>query len=357
MAHVDLAEVATRIASRGVLAADESTQTVGKRLEKVGLENTEENRRAYREVYMTCPGFGEHVSGIILYKETLTQKTGAGKSFVECLREQNIAAGIKVDEGLQPLAGGLEGETWTKGLDTLADAAKEYAQAGAQFAKWRATIKIQEGGPSEGAILRNAEDLATYAAISQAAGLVPIVEPEILIDGVHDIARFQQVTERVIAETVTQMWRKGVLLEGSLLKPQMVLPGADHSGPKPSSAEVALRTVTALRRVVPAAIPGILFLSGGQSEEEATINLDAINTTAASLGRCPWRLSFSFGRALQHSVLKLWADDPTQIDRAQVMALALAQANSQASMGAYQGPHPSGASTDTLRETFRGWRT
>uniref|UniRef100_A0A7S0WS82 fructose-bisphosphate aldolase n=1 Tax=Chlamydomonas leiostraca TaxID=1034604 RepID=A0A7S0WS82_9CHLO len=274
---------------------------------------------------------------------------------VAVLNEQGIAPGIKVDEGLVPLEGGLEGETWTKGLENLAAAAREYKAQGAEFAKWRATIKVQQGGPSDKAIERNAEDLASYAAICQVSGLVPIVEPEILIDGHHDIGRFQAVTERVIAETFTHMWRKGVHLEGALLKPQMVIPGADYAGGKATPEEVAHHTVTALRRVVPPALPGILFLSGGQSEEEATLNLNAINVAARQMGRAPWSLSFSYGRALQHSVLKTWAANQAAVADAQAMALALAEANSRAALGNYSGPHPTTASTESLRENFRGW--
>ncbi|KAF5830624.1 fructose-bisphosphate aldolase class-I-domain-containing protein [Dunaliella salina] len=275
----ELQAVAARLAtpSKGLLAADESTSTIGKRFEKAGLKNEEEERRAYRELFMTSPGMGQSISGVIMFKETLYQKTADGKPFVECLREQGVEPGIKVDEGLQALESGLEGETWTKGLENLAAAAKEYKAAGATFAKWRAVLRIQPGGPSDAAVLRNAQELAKYAAICQEAGLVPVVEPEVLIDGDHDIVRFREVTERVVAEVVHQMWHKGVFLEGSLLKPQMVIPGTSCPSGKASPQDIAYHTVTAMRRVVPAAMPGIMFLSGGQTEEEATINLNAIN--------------------------------------------------------------------------------
>jgi len=353
----ELVKTAKTIATpgRGILAMDESNATCGKRLDSIGVENTEDNRRAYRELLLSAPGLGKYVSGAILFEETLFQNTKSGKSMVAVLNEQGIAPGIKVDEGLVPLEGGLEGETWTKGLENLAAAAREYKAQGAEFAKWRATIKVQQGGPSDKAIERNAEDLASYAAICQVSGLVPIVEPEILIDGHHDIGRFQAVTERVIAETFTHMWRKGVHLEGALLKPQMVIPGADYAGGKATPEEVAHHTVTALRRVVPPALPGILFLSGGQSEEEATLNLNAINVAARQMGRAPWSLSFSYGRALQHSVLKTWAANQAAVADAQAMALALAEANSRAALGNYSGPHPTTASTESLRENFRGW--
>mmetsp|Transcript_31136 Transcript_31136/g.69204 ORF Transcript_31136/g.69204 Transcript_31136/m.69204 type:complete len:363 (+) Transcript_31136:59-1147(+) len=357
MADADLAAVASYLAApgKGILAADESTGTIGKRLEKFGLENTEEHRRSYREVYATAP-LGDYISGVILFKETLYQSTAAGKPFVDCFKAQGVYPGIKVDEGLQPLDGALEGETWTKGLDTLADSCKKYVEAGAKFAKWRATIKVQAGGPSEAAVSRNADDLAQYAKICQACGLVPIVEPEILIDGDHTIDRFQQVTERVVAATVGRLWHHGVHLEGSLLKPQMVIAGADYKGDKAGAEEIALRSITAFRRTVPAAIPGIMFLSGGQSEEEATLNLHTINTLARQGGRpCPWSLSFSYGRALQHSVLKLWAADQSKVQEAQAVAVALAAANSRASLGRYAGSHPSKAEPGSLYESFRGW--
>ncbi|KAL6751332.1 fructose-bisphosphate aldolase [Haematococcus lacustris] len=356
MAGVDLAAVACRIASKGILAADESTGTIGKRLEKHGLENNEGVRRAYRELYMTCPGLGQYLSGAILFKETLMQSSSRGTRFVDCLKAEGIAPGIKLDEGLEPLPGGLPGETHTLGLAALAASAARYAAAGAEFAKWRATLRIQAGGPSEAAVARNADELAEYAAVTQAAGLVPVVEPEILIEGNHDIGRAGEVCQQVLSATVAAMWRKGVLLDGALLKPQMVLQGTEWSGPRPTPQEVAHHTVTSLRRVVPPAIPGILFLSGGQTEEEATLNLQAINEEAQRLGRAPWALTFSFGRALQHSVLTTWAADQSQVGAAQAMALALAEANFRASRGQYSGPHPSTASAQSLQESFRGWR-
>eukprot|EP00798_Chlamydomonas_sp_ICE-L_P016275 gene16275-22455_t len=317
---------------KGILAADESTGTIGKRLEKVGLENVEENRQGYREVWLDTPGLEMFISGIY--------------------------PGIKVDEGLEPLEGGLPGETHTKGLENLAESCKGYVAAGAKFAKWRATIKVQgEACPSELALKTNADELAQYAKICQAAGLVPIVEPEILIDGDHSPQRFQEVTEKVISECVSAMWKHSVLLEGVLLKPQMVFQGADFSGAKATPAEIALHTITAMKRTLPAAVPGIVFLSGGQTEEEATINLNAINLLAQQADSgCPWALTFSFGRALQHSVLKLWAADKSKVNEARALALAVAQANSQASMGQYTGPHPSTDEGSSLREGFRGWR-
>ncbi|PNW86605.1 hypothetical protein CHLRE_02g093450v5 [Chlamydomonas reinhardtii] len=355
-----LAQIAAQLAApgKGLLASDESTGTIGKRLEKAGLPNTEDIRRSYRELYYTTPGMGQYISGVIMFKETLYQSTKAGRPFVEVLAEQGILAGIKVDEGLEPLAGAADGETHTKGLEGLEANCREYARAGAKFAKWRATLKVTDTLPSALAVERNADELAQYARICQNCGLVPVVEPEILIDGNHSQERFGQVTEQVIGATVAALWRHGVELEGCLLKPQMVIPGADAEGGKVSAADVARCTVAALRRVVPPAIPGIMFLSGGQTEEEATINLDAVNREAQAVGRCPWVLSFSFGRALQASVLKLWSSDQTRVAEAQQLALALARVNSEAALGNYNassGSHPSTLGTATLHETFRGW--
>lgn len=355
---MDLAEVASKLAApgKGLLASDESTGTIGKRLEKVGKENTEENRRSYRELYYTAP-IGEYISGVIMYKETLYQSTTDGKRFVNCLEEQGVMPGIKVDEGLEPLAQGREGETHTKGLEVLEASCKEYVKGGAKFAKWRATLKIAEGCPTEAAIETNAQELAAYALICQKCGLVPIVEPEILIDGTYSITDSAAVSERVISACYKEMWRNGASLEGSLLKPQMVIQGADCPLPKPSPHDVAHYTVRTLRRVVPPAVPGVMFLSGGQSEEEATVNLQAINLEAKTVGRCPWSLSFSYGRALQHSVLKMWSADPTKTSEAQHLAVALARVNSEAALGRYQpGSHPSLEPPSAhLRETFRGW--
>ncbi|GIM01270.1 hypothetical protein Vretimale_6050 [Volvox reticuliferus] len=246
----DLGSVAAKLAApgKGLLASDESTGTIGKRLEKAGLPNTEDIRRAYRELYYTTPGMGQYISGVIMFKETLYQSTAAGRRFVDVLADAGIMAGIKVDEGLAPLPGGGDGETYTKGLEGLEAACREYASAGAKFAKWRATLKVTDSLPSDLAVERNAEDLARYAKVCQECGLVPVVEPEILIDGAHSQARFGVVTERVLGATVAALWRHGVALEGCLLKPQMVIPGAEAEGGKVSAGEVARHTVAALRR-------------------------------------------------------------------------------------------------------------
>ncbi|KAK9806911.1 hypothetical protein WJX72_007233 [[Myrmecia] bisecta] len=354
----ELRATAARLCSRGrgLLASDESTGTIGKRLEKAGLQNTEENRRSYRELFYTAD-IGQYISGVILFKETLLQSTSDGTPFVDCLTRQGVLPGIKVDEGLVPLEGS-NGETTTRGLDTLAANCKEYHKQGARFVKWRAALKIDEGCPSEAAVQQNAQQLAEYAAICQACDLVPIVEPELLIDGSHDIHHSAAVSERVISACIAQLWQHNVVLEGMLLKPQMVLPGADYAGPKATSQEIAQHTLTTMRRCVPPAVPGIMFLSGGQSEEEATVNLNTLNSLAAAEGKAPWALSFSYGRALQASVMKIWSEDQSQKEKARQMAAALAAVNSSATLAKYGGHHPSLTSASgNLREGFRGWRT
>ncbi|PRW44409.1 fructose-1,6-bisphosphate aldolase [Chlorella sorokiniana] len=355
-----LEETARHLAApgKGLLASDESTGTIGKRLEKAGFDNSEETRRAYRQLFYTAPIGEAGISGAIMFKETLYQSADDGTLFVECLKRQGVLPGIKVDEGLVPLEG-CPGETSTRGLEGLAAACAEYASAGARFAKWRAALKVGGGCPSEKAIEENAAQLAEYAAICQAQGLVPIVEPELLIDGDHSLAQFADASTRVISRCVAHLWQKNVVLEATLLKPQMCIPGADYTGEKPTSDVIADETLRVMRRCVPAAVPGIMFLSGGQTEEEATVNLNAINRLAQQQGRAPWSLSFSFGRSLQASVLKLWSEDREGNQQAcRNMAAALARANGQAVLGRYEGPHPSITSqAGSLREDFRGWRT
>ncbi|PSC75875.1 fructose-1,6-bisphosphate aldolase [Micractinium conductrix] len=360
MASLEETAAALAAPGKGLLASDESTGTIGKRLEKAGIENTAENRRAYRELFYTADIGTAGVSGAILFRETLFQSAADGTSFVDCLLRQGVLPGIKVDEGLVPLEG-CPGETSTRGLDTLAAACAEYKAAGARFTKWRSALAVNPaaGLPSDRAVEINAEQLAQQAAVIQAAGLVPIVEPELLIDGSHDAAAFAAASERVISRCVAQLWQKNVLLEGVLLKPQMIIPGADHPGPKPAPEEVAEATLRTMRRCVPAALPGIMFLSGGQTEEEATVNLNAINQLAQQQGRAPWSLSFSFGRSLQASVLRLWSEGREgNAGECRQMAAALAAANSAAVLGRYVGPHPSITSQQgSLRENFRGWCT
>lgn len=357
---IALEEIASQLAApgKGLLASDESTGTIGKRLEKAGFENSEETRRSYRELFYTAPIGDAGISGAILFKETLRQSAGDGTPFTQCLLRQGVLPGIKVDEGLVPLEG-RPGETSTRGLEGLEAACRQYAADGARFAKWRAALKVGAGRPSERAIELNAQQLAEYAAVCQACGMVPIVEPELLIDGDHDTAAFAHASARAISRCVAHLWQKGVVLEATLLKPQMILPGADYSGPRPSPDDVAHETLRVMRRCVPPALPGIMFLSGGQTEEEATVNLNRINQLAQQQGRAPWALSFSFGRSLQASVLKLWSEDPSgNRQRCRDMAAALAQANSQAVLGRFEGPHPSVTSQQgSLRESFRGWRT
>ncbi|EFJ28553.1 hypothetical protein SELMODRAFT_267384 [Selaginella moellendorffii] len=316
---------------KGILAADESTGTIGKRLASIKVENVESNRQALRELLFTAPGALQYLSGVILFEETLYQKTAAGKPFVDVLLENGVLPGIKVDKGTVPIAG-TNGETTTQGLDGLAGRCAEYYKAGARFAKWRAVLNIGPSQPSELGIQENAQGLARYAMICQENGLVPIVEPEILVDGPHDLKTCAKVTEVVLAAVYKALSDHHVLLEGTLLKPNMVTHGSE--APKVSAQEIAEATVLALRRTVPAAVPGIMFLSGGQSEVEATKNLDAMNKLDILK---PWTLSFSFGRALQQSTLKTWGGKKENVEAAQKVFLVRAKANSDATLGKYSG--------------------
>nr|GMD88147.1 fructose-bisphosphate aldolase 6, cytosolic [Ipomoea batatas] len=316
---------------KGILAADESTGTIGKRLASINVENVEENRRALRELLFTTPGALQYLSGVILFEETLYQKTACGKPFVELLKEGGVLPGIKVDKGTVELPG-TKGETTTQGLDGLAERCKKYYEAGARFAKWRAVLKIGPNEPSQLAINENANGLARYAIICQQNGLVPIVEPEILVDGPHDINKCADVTERVLAACYKALNDHHVLLEGTLLKPNMVTPGSDSA--KVAPEVVAEYTVRALQRTMPLAVPAVVFLSGGQSEEEATVNLNAMNKLKT---KKPWSLSFSFGRALQQSTLKAWAGKEENVKKAQDALLARCKANSEATLGTYAG--------------------
>jgi fructose-bisphosphate aldolase class I len=285
---------------KGILAADESDGTIKKRFESIGVESTEDNRRAYRELLFTTEGAEEFISGVIMFDETIRQNAADGTPFPKLLESRGIIPGIKVDKGAKPLAG-AEGETVTEGLDGLRDRLNEYRGLGARFTKWRAVISIGSEIPSEYCLWVNAHALARYAALSEEAGLVPIVEPEVLMDGEHTIERSFEVTSRTLHAVFTELRDQRVAPERMLLKPNMVLPGYD-SGRQASHEEVAEWTVKCLRRHVPAAVPGIVFLSGGQSDEEATANLDAIN----KLGPHPWQVSFSYGRALQAAALSAW---------------------------------------------------
>lgn len=316
---------------KGILAADESHPTIKKRFDSVDVENTEAHRRSYREMLFTAPGIEDWIGGVILFDETLRQKSADGVPFPELLAGRGIVPGIKVDAGAKPLAG-FPGETVTEGLDGLRKRLEEYRALGAGFAKWRAVIAIGENIPSAFCIEANAHALARYAALCQEADIVPIVEPEVLMDGDHDLARCEAVTGAVLLEVFGALARHRVALEGMVLKPNMVVAGQDCPR-QPGIEAAAQATVRCLKRFVPAAVPGIAFLSGGQSEEEATAHLNAMNV----LGPHPWELSFSYGRALQASALKAWGGDDA---RRQAGAAALshrARMNHLARSGAY---HP-----------------
>jgi len=335
----ELRNIANAIAApgKGILAADESTGTMGKRLAAINVENNEENRRQYRQLLFTAgPDLKNYISGVIMFHETFFQKADDGELFTKKLINQGIIPGIKVDKGVVPLLG-TDGETTTQGLDGLAERCREYKAAGAKFAKWRCVIKISgQTVPSHLAMLENANVLARYASICQQNGLVPIVEPEVLCDGEHDMYTAQKVTEEVLAFQYKALADHHIFLEGTLLKPNMVTAGQSYTAKKHSPQDVAWATVTALKRRVPAAVPGITFLSGGQSEEDASIHLDAINKCAQELGR-PWALTFSYGRALQASVLQAWAGKKENVAAGQQELLKRAKANSEAALGKYAG--------------------
>jgi len=316
---------------KGILAADESTGTITKRLSSIGVEATPANRNGYREMLITSPNWGQHISGIILYEEQLMATAADGRRFVDIIKAAGVIPGIKTDKGTRALPF-CPGEKYTQGLTDLDKRSKKYYEAGARFAKWRCVLSIQNGKISETSIKETAWTLARYAAISQANGLVPIVEPEIMMDGDHDIATCQYWTERTLSACYKALADQHVILEGTLLKPNMVLAGKQFKGAR-SIEENAERTLTALRRTVPAAVPGINFLSGGQSEEEATLNLNAMN----KLGGNPWSLSFSYGRALQASCLKTWKGKDQNRGAAQQAFLMRAKANGYANLGKYDG--------------------
>src|SRR5213596_2748053 len=314
---------------KGILAADESSGTIEKRLKSINVPSTEENRRAYREVSFTTKGADEFISGVILFDETIRQKTRDGRTFVKALEDQGIIPGIKVDKGAKAMAN-FPGEKITEGLDELRERLAEYRQLGARFAKWRAVIAIGDKIPTRTCIAGNAEALARYAALCQEGDLVPIVEPEVLMDGTHPIERHFEVTEQTLRSVFDSLGEHRVVLEGILLKPNMVLSGKESSK-QASVQEVAEATVRCLRRVVPAAVPGIVFLSGGQTDQQATEHLNAMN----QLPDLPWQLSFSFGRALQAPVLKAWKGDPTKVGEAQQAFHHRALCNSKARFGEY----------------------
>jgi fructose-bisphosphate aldolase, class I len=311
-------------AGKGILAADESTRTMTKRLEANGLESTPESRRRYREMLLLAPGLEEHISGVILYHETFGQDVSGGRPFPRALAERAILPGIKVDTGAKPLAG-APGETVTEGLDSLRERLEGYGARGARFAKWRAVIAVDEQRPTARCVEANAHALARYAALCQEAGIVPIVEPEVLMDGEHSIERCAAVTERVQRAVFFALTAQGVALEGIVLKPNMVVPGATAE-PQATVDEVADATLRVLRRTVPAAVPGVAFLSGGQSPELATAHLQAL----AARGPHPWQLTFSYGRALQDPALAAWSSDDARMDVAREALLARVRANGAA---------------------------
>ncbi len=307
---------------KGILAADESTGTIEKRLRSVGVDSTTTSRRAYREMLFTAPQLSEHIGGVILFDETLRQTTSTGKPMVDLLRERGLVPGIKVDRGAKPFPA-FPGEKITEGLDGLRERLAEYAGLGAAFTKWRAVFSIGPERPSPTCLAANAHALARFAALTQEVGLVPIVEPEVLTDGDHPLERTEEVTTMALAAVVHELHAHRVVLEHVLLKPNMILPGRDHPRPRPSRETVATATLRCLRRTVPAAVPGIVFLSGGQSETEATEHLAALNAA----GTAPWALSFSFGRALQASALAAWHGDDANVQLAQETLLRHARAN------------------------------
>jgi len=316
---------------KGILAADESTGTIGKRFEAIKVENTEANRRAYRELLFTSgPEISNYISGVIMYEETLTQKTEDGRLFPELLKSLGIVTGIKTDKGTVDI-GGTKGETATQGLDDLHKRSKGYYEKGARFAKWRNVLKIGHGMPSELAIQDCAHTLARYASISQLNGLVPIVEPEILMDGDHSIEVCAAVSERVLCAVFKALNDHHVLIEGCLLKPNMVCAGVDNKE-QSGAADVGMYTVRTLLRSVPAALPGVVFLSGGQSEVEASRNLNAINLQPRAN---TWHLTFSYGRALQASCLDAWKGEKANLKAAQAAFLKRAKMNSLAQTGQY----------------------
>jgi fructose-bisphosphate aldolase, class I len=327
----ELHEIAQAIVAdgRGILAADESDSTIKKRFDSIGIESTEDNRRAYRDLLFTTDGVEEYISGVILFDETIRQSGLDGTPFPKLLESKGVIPGIKVDSGAKPLAL-AEGETITEGLDGLRERLNEYRGLGARFAKWRATYSIGDGIPSEYCIWTNAHALARYAALCQEAGIVPIVEPEVLMDGDHSIHDSSRVTGRVLNAVYTELHDQRVDLYGTLLKPNMVLSGYDASN-RASVDEVADATLDVFYRHVPAAVPGIVFLSGGQSDEDATAHLNAINAR----GPHPWKISFSYGRALQAPALKAWGGKEENVEAGQRAYYHRAKMNSAAQTGMY----------------------
>jgi len=314
---------------KGILAADESSGTIKKRFDSIGVESTEETRRAYRDLLFTTEGAEEFISGVILFDETIRQSSADGEPFPKLLDSKGIIPGIKVDLGAKPLAL-APGETITEGLDGLRARLEDYRELGARFAKWRATYSIADDKPSEYCVWTNAHALARYAALCEEAGLVPIVEPEVLMDGTHTLEQSAKATGRVLQAVYVELHDQRVDFRRTLLKPNMVLSGYDATS-RAGVEEVADATLDVLHRHVPAAVPGIVFLSGGQTDEDATAHLNAMNTH----GPHPWQLSFSYGRALQAPALKAWAGKPENVEAAQRAYYHRAKMNSAARTGMY----------------------
>ena len=314
---------------KGILAADESTPTIKKRFDTIGVESTETNRKNYRNMLFTTDGVSKYISGVILFDETIRQQSPDGTAMVDVLAKAGIIPGIKVDKGAKSIANAAS-ETVTEGLDGLRERCQEYVSLGARFAKWRAVIKIGPDIPSGHCIAVNAHALARYASLCQESGLVPIVEPEVLMDGPHNIDQCEIVTENTLKALYHELHRQGVVLEGTLLKPNMVISGSECTQ-QAGIDEVAERTVTCLKRSVPAAVPGIVFLSGGQSDETATLHLNSMNANHMDL---PWKLSFSYGRALQAAPLKAWGG--SDIERGKQAFFTRAKANGEACLGIYK---------------------
>jgi fructose-bisphosphate aldolase class I len=313
--------------AKGILAADESSGTIKKRFDQIGVESTEDNRRAYRQLLFTTPGLAEHISGVILFDETIRQSTDDGTPLTEVLEKAGVIPGIKVDTGAHPLAG-FEGETVTEGLDGLRERLAEYRGLGARFAKWRATYFVGEQTPSDFAVLANGHAMARYAALCQEAGIVPIVEPEVLMDGEHDLAACEAATSRALDGLYAQLTAHRVDLAGSLLKVNMIVPGKGAATQDDDDA-IGAATLRTLRDHVPGEVPGIVFLSGGMTDEEATSRLNVIN----GLGDAPWQISFSYGRALQQAPLQAWSGDAGNVEAAQAALAHRARMNGLARDG------------------------
>jgi fructose-bisphosphate aldolase, class I len=324
-------------AGKGILAADESSGTIEKRFEQIGVESTEENRRAYRQLLFTTPGLAEHISGVILFDETIRQAADDGSPLTEVLEKAGVIPGIKVDTGAKPLAL-FDGETVTEGLDGLRERIAEYRELGARFAKWRATYVVGAELPTEFAVLANGHAMARYAALCQEGGLVPIVEPEVLMDGDHDLDACAAATGRALGVLYAQMAAHRLDLPGTLLKVNMVVPGKD-APTQADDGEIAEATVATLREHVPEDVPGIVFLSGGMTDEQATSRLNEINRR----GGAPWEISFSYGRALQQAPLKAWSGDPANVEAAQAALAHRARMNGLARDGEWTASMESSA--------------